>query len=122
MSVLSIVLQSLLTLYYVFSGVAKIAGAKYWVEMFKHLGLPQWFRVVTGFVQLAGAVVLIIGYWFTGALAWAGIWLGITMLLACFTHFRVKDPIGKTAPAFVFAVLNIILIIINADNLLYPFS
>ncbi|WP_257348717.1 DoxX family protein [Pseudalkalibacillus decolorationis] len=122
MAVLSIVLQSLLTLYFVFSGVAKIAGEKYWVDIFKHLELPQWFRVVTGFVQLIGAVVLIIGYWYTGAVAWAGIWLGITMLLACLVHFRVKDSIGKTAPAFVFALLNITLIIINAEHMLYPFS
>jgi uncharacterized membrane protein YphA (DoxX/SURF4 family) len=122
MTVLSIVLQSLLTLYYVFSGVAKIAGAEYWVDMFKHLELPQWFRVVTGFVQLVGAVVLIIGYWFAGAVAWAAIWLGITMLLASLTHFKVKDPMGKTAPALVFAVLNIILITINANDLLHPFS
>jgi uncharacterized membrane protein YphA (DoxX/SURF4 family) len=122
MSIFSIVLQSLLTLYFVFSGVSKIAGAKYWVDIFKNLGLPQWFRVVTGFVQLVGAAVLIIGYWFAGAVAWAGIWLGITMLLACLTHFRVKDPIGKTMPAVVFAMLNIILILINADDLLHPFS
>ncbi|WP_139305838.1 hypothetical protein [Paenibacillus sp. GP183] len=26
--------------------------------MFKHLELPQWFRVVIGFVQLVGAVGL----------------------------------------------------------------
>jgi hypothetical protein len=122
MSVLSIVLQSLLILYYVFSGIAKIIGAKYWVGIFKHLKLPQWFRVVTGLIQLVGAIALIIGYWFAGMVAWAGIWLGITMLLACLSHFRVKDPIRKTAPAFVFAVINIILIIINAGDMLHPFS
>jgi hypothetical protein len=117
MSVLSIVLQSLLIMYYVFSGVAKIIGAKYWVDMFKHLVLPQWFRVVTGFVQLAGAAVLLAGFWSAGAVAWAGIWLGITMLIACLLHFKVKDPIGKTAPAFVFVVMNIALIIIHAGDL-----
>jgi hypothetical protein len=124
MTVLSIVLQSLLVLYYLFSGVSKVAGVKYWADIFNHLGLPNWFRVVTGFVQLVGAVVLIIGYWYAEAVTWAGIWLGITMLLACLAHFRVKDPIGKTAPAFVFAVINIILIIINinAGDLLHPFS
>lgn len=115
MFVLSIVLQSLLTLYYVFSGVAKIAGAKYWVDMFKHLELPGWFRVVTGFVQLAGAIVLIIGFWFAEAVPWACILLGITMLLACLAHIRVKDSIGKTAPAFVFALINFILVIINVN-------
>lgn len=121
MSVLSIVLLSLLTLYYLFSGVAKIAGAKYWIEKFKHLKLPQWFRVFTGFVQLVGAAVLIIGFWFAEAAVWAGIWLGITMLLACLAHIRVKDSIGETAPALVFAVMNFALIIINADNMLHPF-
>jgi uncharacterized membrane protein YphA (DoxX/SURF4 family) len=122
MSVLSIVIQSFLILYFVFSGVSKIAGVKYWDEIFKHLGIPPWFRVVTGFVQLVGAAVLIIGYWYAGAVAWAGIWLGITMLLACLAHFKVKDPIGKAVPPFVFAVINIILIIINADGLLHPLS
>lgn len=122
MTILSIVLQSLLTLYFIFSGISKVVGAKYWVEMFEHLRLPQWFRVVTGFVQLVGAVMLIIGYWSSGAVAWAGIWLGITMLLACLAHIKVHDPIGKTMPAFVFAVLNIVLITVNADKLLYIFS
>lgn len=119
MYVFSIVLQSLLILYYLFSGVAKIIGAKYWVDIFKHLGLPQWFRAVTGFVQLVGAIALIAGYWFAGAVAGAGIWLGITMLIACLVHFRVKDPFGKTAPALVFAVLNITLIFLNANELVH---
>jgi hypothetical protein len=99
-----------------------MAGVKYWAEIFKNLGLPNWFRVVTGFVQIIGAIGLIIGYWFAGAVAWAGVWLGITMLLACLAHIRVKDLIGKTMPAIVFLVIIIILIIINADNLLHPFS
>jgi hypothetical protein len=122
MSVISIVLQSLLILYYVFSGVAKILGAKFWADIFNNLGLPQWFRVVTGFVQLVGAAVLIIGYWFAGAVEWAGIWLGITMLLAFLAHIRVKDPIGKTVTPVVFLVLIIILLIINEGDLLHPFS
>jgi hypothetical protein len=122
MLILSIVLQSLLVAYYVFSGVAKIAGVNYWADMFEHLKLPQWFRVVTGFVQLIGAAALIAGYWYAGAVAWAGIWLGITMLLACLTHVRVKDSLGKTTPALVFAVINAALIIINAGALAHPFA
>ncbi len=118
MFILSIVLQSFLILYYVFSGVAKVAGAKYWVEMFEHLELPGWFRVFTGFVQLVGAILLIIGYWVSMALPWACIFLGITMVLACLAHFRVKDPIGKAAPAFVFAMINIILVVMNVNDLL----
>lgn len=97
MTVFSVVLQSLLVLYYAFSGGAKIAGVKYWADIFKNIGLPQWFRVVTGIVQLVGAALLIIGYWYAGAVAWAGVWLGITMLLACLAHFRDKNIISLIA-------------------------
>lgn len=122
MYILSIVLQSLLIAYYIFSGVNKIAGAKYWVGIFNEIRLPDWLRVITGFVQIVGAAALIIGYWFPGAVAWGGIWLGITMIMACLAHVRVKDSIGKTAPAFVFVVLNIIIVIINSSDLLQPFA
>ncbi|WP_435923105.1 DoxX family protein [Paenibacillus sp. DYY-L-2] len=114
MTVLYIVLQSLLAAYYVFSGVAKVVGAKYWADIFNNLGIPQWFRFVTGVVQLMGAGLLITGYWYTEAVTWACIWLGITMLLACLAHFRVKDRIAKTAPALMFTGLIIILTIIDA--------
>ncbi|WP_276354839.1 DoxX family protein [Cohnella caldifontis] len=122
MTVFSIVLQSLLIAYYVFSGCAKVAGAKYWVGIFDNLKIPQWFRVVTGFVQLIGAAVLILGYWKEDAIAWGGIWLGITMLAAFFAHVRVKDSIGKSAPPVVFLVVIIILTILNTEGLTHAFS
>jgi len=115
MALLSIILQSLLVLYFAFSGGAKIMGAKYWVGIFEEIKLPQWFRVVTGYVQLIGVILLIVGYWVESTVLWAGLWLGITMILACFAHIRVKDSLGKTMPAVTFAVLNIILIILNVN-------
>lgn len=121
MTIFSIVLQSLLILYYLFSGFAKVIGAKYWVDIFNTLRLPQWFRIVAGLVQLVGAIVLIIGYWVEGAVAWAGIWLGITMLVAVLAHIRVKDQFGKTVTPVVFLVFIIILTMLNADNLLLSF-
>jgi len=121
MLIFSMILQGLLVLYYTFSGVAKIVGAKYWVDIFKQIQIPQWFRVVTGFVQLIGAILLFIGYFIGGAVAWAGILLGVTMIMACLSHIRVKDSFGKTAPALMFVVLNIILVILNADHLQHPF-
>ncbi|MBM7564972.1 DoxX family protein [Paenibacillus sacheonensis] len=122
MHVLSLVLQSLLTAYYLFSGGAKIAGAKYWTDIFTNLGLPQRLRTITGLVQLIGAASLIIGYWYEGAIGWAGIWLGVTMLGACLAHVRVKDPAGKTAPALVFMALILVLTLVNTDGMLHPFS
>jgi hypothetical protein len=117
MFIFSTVIQSLLLAYYLFSGTAKVIGAKYWADIFAHLGLPQWFRVFTGFVQLAGVAALCAGYWYNWATALAGAWLGITMLVAFFMHIRVRDSFGKAAPPLVFAALNIIIFCINASYL-----
>ncbi|MFC4811939.1 DoxX family protein [Paenibacillus sp. GCM10023250] len=111
MTVFSIVLQSLLVAYYVFSGSAKVAGANYWAEIFNNLGLPRWFRVITGLVQLIGAAVLLVGYWVAEAVVWGGIWLGMVMLAACLAHLRVKDSFAQTAPALVFTALIAILVL-----------
>jgi uncharacterized membrane protein YphA (DoxX/SURF4 family) len=80
MLILSVILQSFLLVTMNFAGGSKLAGAKNFIEIFNSLKLPQWFRVVTGLVQLAGAAGLVIGYWHPEAAAWAGIWIGITML------------------------------------------
>ncbi|SFB52133.1 DoxX-like family protein [Cohnella sp. OV330] len=117
MTVFSIVLQSLLIAYYVFSGSAKIAGVKYWVDIFNNLRIPQWFRVITGTVQLVGAVVLVRGYWDADVIAWGAIWLGITMIGALLVHLRVKDAFGKTMQPVVFLLLLIVLTILNAGGL-----
>ncbi|WP_419886768.1 DoxX family membrane protein [Paenibacillus sp. B-A-8] len=33
------------------------------IEAFKQWRLPQWFRVVTGIIELGAAILLIIGFW-----------------------------------------------------------
>ncbi|MBS4172161.1 DoxX family protein [Bacillus sp. FJAT-49736] len=117
MFIFSIIIQSLLLAYYLFSGTAKVIGAKYWADIFAHLGLSQRLRVVTGIIQLIGAVALSAGYWYNGATAWAGVWLGVTMLVAILIHLKVRDSFSKIAPALVFAALNIIIVSINANHL-----
>lgn len=82
-----------------------------------NLRIPQWFRVITGIVQLAGAAALIWGYWAEDVIAWGAIWLGITMPGALFAHLRVKDSIGKTMPPVVFLLLIVILTVMKADGL-----
>jgi putative oxidoreductase len=122
MSTLSIVLQSLLSLIFLMAGGSKLGGVKQQVESFDHLGLPQWFRTVTGLVQYIGVAGLIAGFWYPGLAAWAGIWLGFTMLMAVLAHVKAKDPIGKALPALVLGVLAIVVVIINAGELQHPFS
>lgn len=122
MHILAIVLQSWLLLYIGYEGVSKIAGAKLQVELFERIRLPQWFRVVTGIVQSIGSAGLIVGFWYPWVAAWAGVWLGITMALACLSHFRVKEPASKALPAFICLVLAAAVVLLYADELSRPFT
>jgi uncharacterized membrane protein YphA (DoxX/SURF4 family) len=109
MGIIAIVLQSLMIFAFFFSGVGKITGAKMQVDTFRHLGLPQWFRVATGFIALAGVVGLIIGFWNEGVLALAALWLACIMLGAVLFHIRSRDPIGKMIPAAMLMILTLVL-------------
>ncbi|WP_138755379.1 DoxX family protein [Paenibacillus sinopodophylli] len=117
MHILSIVLQSWLLFSMAFFGGSKLAGAQHQVELFDSIKLPQWFRVITGYVQIAGCIGLIIGYWNPGAAAWTSIGIGIMMLVAFFTHLRVKHPIGKIIPALLNLLIAAAIVILNADKL-----
>ena len=122
MHILSIVVQSWLLLWMVFQGASKIAGQKMQVELFQSIRLPQWFRVVTGVVQLVGCAALIIGYWYPGVAAWAGLCFGIMMVLAILLHVRVKEPFAKLAPAIVTFVIAAGVFVLFLDDMWQPFA
>lgn len=112
-----IVLQGILTALFLSVGIQKILGHELQVDIFKDLKLPQWLRVVTGWVELVGVTGLIIGFWVPWVVVIAGLWFAITMLVGLITHIRVKDSFSKTAPAFVLMVLSITLSILNFSEL-----
>ncbi len=78
--------------------------------------------MVTGLVQLVGAFGLVIGFWNSGVTALAGVWLAITMLGGVIAHIRAKDPISRAIPAFILAILAVIIASINFSELLNMFS
>nr|WP_144925247.1 DoxX family protein [Paenibacillus bovis] len=108
-----IVLKGILIFMFVMLGMQKIVGHPMQVEIFNNLKLPQWFRIVTGWVQLVGVLLLVIGFWVNWMNVFAGIWLGITMLGAFISHLRIKDPIGKSMPAFVFCIISFVLVFVS---------
>ncbi|MGO4183340.1 DoxX family protein [Paenibacillus sp. TAF43_2] len=117
MHILAIVLQSWLLFSMAFFGGSKIAGAKHQVELFDSIKLPQWFRVITGYVQIVACIGLIVGYWYAGIAAWTALLVGVMMLLACLTHFRVKHPIGKIFPAILNLLIAAAVVLLYADEL-----
>ncbi len=93
MTIAGVVLSSLLAGLFLILGASKLVGARVQVENFKLFRLPQWFRLVTGATEVAGAVGLLIGIWVDEAAIVAGVWLGMEMLGASAVHvFRERKP------------------------------
>ncbi|MEQ7127561.1 DoxX family protein [Actinopolymorpha sp. B11F2] len=75
------VLQALLALTYLFSGVNKVGGEAQTVAGFDAIGWGDWFRVLIGVLELAGAVALMIPI-LSGlaALAFTGLMIGAVIM------------------------------------------
>src|SRR3954451_20057628 len=70
---------------FLMAGGAKLAGAAPMVAMFATIGIGQWFRYLTGTIEVVSAVLLLIpSLAFFGAAA-----LASTMVGAIFTHLFI---------------------------------
>lgn len=112
MHITSIVLQVILGVLFLMAGFTKF-GAKQQVEAFKHYGYSQGFRVLTGFVEVIGGAAMIVGIWYPVIATLAGLWLGITMLVATITHIRVKDPGKVLAMPVILLILAVVIAVLN---------
>ncbi len=84
-------LQILLGLFFFASGGSKIAGVKPMVDNFDHWQLPQWFRPIVGYVEIIGALGLLVGLLVRWVAPLAALWLCAVMLGALATHARIRD-------------------------------
>ena len=90
----------LLALAFGAAGAAKLAGAPQMVQVFEAIGFGQWFRYVTGVVEVGGAVLLLVPA--TGFLG--GLLMAVTMVFGVATHLVLIG--GNPAPAMVLALLS----------------
>ena len=80
------------------AGASKLAGAPAMVALFGAIGVGQWFRYVTGALEITGAVALLVpALSGVGALLLAGVMTG-----AIATHLLVIG--GNPVPPFVLLV------------------
>jgi len=54
------VLQVLLAAMFLMAGITKLLGQEMMVENFEKIGIGQWFRYVTGAVEIIAAVILLV--------------------------------------------------------------
>jgi putative oxidoreductase len=116
MDIVAFILQGLLALMFLMAAMGKITGSKMHVEGFKQWGLPQWFRVVTGFVELVGAVALIIGFWEYSWAAAGALLLGVTAIGGTLVHVRVKDSFKQTFMIVLLGILSFIVFFIRLSD------
>lgn len=113
MTILSVILQIILGIMFAFLGLSALIGADKAKENFQHLKLPNWFRFVTGFVQLIGAICMIVGIWAHKLALFGGIWLTITLIVGGLLHLRIKEPLSSAIPAFAIAILSFIIFLLR---------
>ncbi|MFT4742693.1 MAG: putative oxidoreductase, partial [Yoonia sp.] len=53
-----VTIKALLTLAFVAAGVSKLVGVEVMVQTFEGVGIGQWFRYVTGAIEICGAILL----------------------------------------------------------------
>ncbi|MDG4828162.1 DoxX family protein [Solwaraspora sp. WMMD1047] len=74
------ILQVLLALAFGMAGASKLAGQEQQVELFDDIGLGQWLRYLTGALEVAGAIGLLIpALAGLAALGLAGVMLGAVL-------------------------------------------
>jgi putative oxidoreductase len=111
MSILIIIVQVVLGLLFVLIGSMTVAGRKMFVDNFRHFGYPQWFRVVTGSLEVLGGLGLLIGIWLPWLAALASAGLILVMLGAVVTEVRTREPLQKIVLPIVLGALAIVVAI-----------
>ena len=87
--------QIALAAMFVFAGGLKLTGAPDMVGLFDAVGIGQWFRYVTGSIEVVSAIALLVPSW----AAFGALLLIPTMVGAVFTHLFIVG--GSAVPATV---------------------
>jgi uncharacterized membrane protein YphA (DoxX/SURF4 family) len=105
------IIRILLALAFVAAGAAKLAGAPPMVAIFEQIGAGQWFRFVTGILEIVGGLLVLVPL----TSAWGALLLACVMAGAVFTHLVVIG--GNPAPALILMVLSVAVLWLRRQQL-----
>lgn len=105
-------IRAVLTAAFLAAGLAKLAGVEMMVATFDAIGWGQWFRYVTGAIEVGAAVLL----WVPGLQALAAAALVATMSGAVIAHLVVLGP--SAVPALVLGLLAATVLYTNRGQIL----
>jgi len=101
MRIAVIIVKVLLSFAFVAAGAAKLLGVPMMVETFETIGVGQWFRYLTGIIEVGGAALL----WVPRRQGYGAAVLGGTMVGAVLAHLFVLGA-ASTLPAVVLGLLS----------------
>jgi len=106
-----LILKILVALAFLAAGIAKLSGAPMMVAVFDAVGLGQWFRYLTGLIEITGAVLLFV----PGRQSWGAGLLVATMTGAVIAHLTVIGP--SAVPALVLGLLSAVILVRHRDQI-----
>ena len=91
------ILTALLVLMFANAGIRKFFENGGWTWMFRHVGFPDWFRIVIGVVETAAALLLLL----PRTAAYGALIVIVTMVGAIGTNLAAHMPLRGLVPATV---------------------
>ena len=105
LDITKVIAQTISAILFAWFGLSAIFSESMVAE-FKRYGLSR-FRVLTGMLQVAGSLGIIVGHFYTPILLISAGGLTAMMFLGVMTRVRIKDPLSAALPAFALCVLNL---------------
>ncbi len=98
------VLTALLAAMFLFAGGLKLADPAKAGGMFQHYGYPPWFALVTGAMEVTGALLLLVP-----PVAWAGaVLVGIVAIGATATHLTHAEASHAPVPLVLLVIAAVV--------------
>ncbi|OJT18071.1 hypothetical protein BO221_42005 [Archangium sp. Cb G35] len=85
-----------------YSGFSGLSGSPQVVEGFRHLGYPDYFRVLLGTAKLLGVVALLVPLVPRTLREWAYAGFTINLISASVSHYASGDPTGNVMGPLIF--------------------
>jgi len=98
-------IKILVALAFAAAGIAKLTGAAMMVGTFEAIGIGQWFRYLTGLIELGSAVLLFV----PGVQAYGAALLVCTMIGAVIAHVTILGA-ATALPAIVLGLLSAVVL------------
>jgi hypothetical protein len=87
------------------AAVSYLSGSERMVEAFRHLGYPDYFRIMLGIAKLLGVVALLMPRVPDPVREWAYAGFGITLIAGTISHCLKGDPFIAPLVALVLLVV-----------------